>query len=351
MENGKAIAAGIPTLGEIFRDAGYKTAYAGKWHLPRSFDGMTGFEKIAGGSALGEKMDAPVADACSAWLRQHSAGPFLLVASFMNPHDICSWIRAHPGSRRHADLSAYPPAPSNMAPDPREPDCIQYHRTAGYDLMSQAVGIASEWRAADFRHYLHDYYRMVEHVDRHIATVLAALRGSPHAANTIVCLTSDHGEGLGAHRWVQKASFYEDSVRVPLLLSGPGIPAGRRHDGLASLIDILPTFCDYAGLPVPAQVRGQSLRPLIEGAAWSRDLLASELRYGSDRKQGRMIRSGRYKYVRFNSGDRPEQLFDLDLDPGETRNLAPQPDAAALLADHRRMLLAWQKETGDSAFA
>jgi len=350
MENGKAIAAGIPTMGEIFRDAGYKTVYGGKWHLPKSFDGMTGFEKLIGGNGLGAKMDAPLADACSQWLKDDTPGPFLMVASFMNPHDICDWIRQHPGVRQHADTTGWPPAPGNMAADPLEPECMLYHRTGGYDLMSQAVKIASEWRAAEVQEYLHGYYRLVEDVDRHVGTLLSALRGSRHASNTLVCFVSDHGEGMGAHRWVQKASFYEESVRVPLMFAGPGIPVRRKAEGLTSLLDILPTFCDYAGVSAPPGMRGRSLRPLFEGGAWSRELVASELRYGSAEREGRMIRTARHKYIRFNSGARREQLFDLEFDPGETRNLAADPGAEALLKEQRLLLRTWQEETGDPPY-
>ena len=87
-----------------------------------------------------------------------------------------------------------------MAVDPNEPEAIQYHRTAGYDLMSQAVGIASEWRRDDVRLYLHDYYRMVEQVDGEIGKVLAALRETGQDRDTVIVLASDHGEGLGGHR-------------------------------------------------------------------------------------------------------------------------------------------------------
>ncbi len=72
-----------------------------------------------------------------------------MAASFMNPHDICDWIRQHPGARRHESPDRYPPAPANMAADPLEPEAVQYHRRAGYDLMSKAVGIAAEWRRDD----------------------------------------------------------------------------------------------------------------------------------------------------------------------------------------------------------
>lgn len=339
MDNGKPIPAGMSSMGELFRAAGYNTAYGGKWHLPKSFDGMTGFTKIIGGSALGRNMDGPLSNACANWLRSPE-GPFLLVASFMNPHDICDWIRRHKGTRELPASSMMPPAPLNMAVDPNEPEAIQYHRTAGYDLMSQAVGIASEWRRDDMRLYLHDYYRMVEQVDSEIGKVLAALRESGQERNTVIVFASDHGEGLGAHRWAQKASFYEESLRVPLFLAGPGVATGVNAE-LTTLADIVPTMCALAGIPVPADVRGVNLC-----AGFSRPFVTSELRYGAAEREGRMLRTRRHKYVRFNSGARPEQLFDLELDPGETFNLASR--AGGILDDHRRLMDGWLSKTGDA---
>ncbi len=349
MTNGQSIPATIPTMGEIFRAGGYKTAYAGKWHLPKSFDGMTAFEKIAGGSALGKDMDAPVADACVQYLHQAkgSAEPFLLVASFMNPHDICDWIRQHPGARNHPRRFSYPPAPTNLTVDPKEPEAMQFHRTAGYDLMSQAVGTASHWMRDDFRHYLHDYYRMVETVDKEIGRVIAALRENQLDGNTVIAFASDHGEGMGGHRWVQKAAFWEESVHVPFFLSGPGIRAGQRSRDLVTLMDIVPTFCDFAGIAPPAEARGISLRPSCNGQAQPRPHVTSHLRFDSAEREGRMLRTERYKYIAFNSGQRAEQLFDLLTDPGESRNLALEPAGKGLLEQHRELLRSELRRTKD----
>jgi arylsulfatase A-like enzyme len=347
MTNGKGIHPEIPTMGEIFRAAGYRTAYAGKWHLPKSFDGMTAFEKIAGGHALGAKMDEPVADACTQYLKQGGTEPFLLVASFMNPHDICDWIRQHPGARSYPGRANFPPAPQHLAVDPMEPEMLQYHRKAGYDLMSQAVGIAADWKRDDFRHYLHDYYRMVETVDRQIGRVLEALRASQELDNTIVAFTSDHGEGMGAHRWVQKAAFWEETIRVPLFFAGPGIVAGQRSRGLASLVDLMPTLCDYAGIERLGSFRGQSLRPTLEGKAQRREFVTAHLRYESAEREGRMLRTERYKYCVYSQGKRNEQLFDLELDPGEGQNLLGTAGAQGVLEEHRELLRNELKRTKD----
>ena len=349
-DNGLPIAPGIPTMGEIFRAAGYRTVYGGKWHLPKSFTGMTAFEELIGGHSLGAKMDEPLADACIDFLGKQPSGPFLLVASFMNPHDVCSWIRDHRGTRQYTGAARFPPAPANMGVDPLEPEYMQHHRTAGYNLMSQAVGIAAEWKRDDVRFYIHSYYRLIEDVDRQIGRVLGALQKSGLAAGTLVLLTSDHGEGMGAHRWAQKAAFWEETAAVPLIVSGAGVARRGVSDdsSLVSGLDILPTLCDYAGIRGPETMRGRSLRAAIEGRNWERRFVVSELSvFGGKERQGRMLCTSRYKYIVFNGGQRPEQLFDLELDPGETVNLARNPDSAAVLSEHRALLKQWLAGTRD----
>jgi arylsulfatase A-like enzyme len=348
--NGRPIVAGMPTMGEHFREHGFQTAHAGKWHLPRGFGEPPGFEYLIGGHSLGARMDEPLATACVKYLTEKPKQPFLLVASFMNPHDVCHWIRGHKGSRNYRSTAKFPPARLNMAVDPEEPEYVQFHRTGDYDLMSNSLKISSEWKVDDFRHYLHDYYRMVEDVDRQIGRVLSALRFRGLAENTVVILTADHGEGLGSHRWTQKAAFWEETAKVPLTVSGAGVKARGvvESKSLASGLDVLPTMSDYAGIPSPKGIRGNSLRPVVNGAGWNRRFVVSELsEYGDKTRQGRMLRTSQHKYVVFNGGERPEQLFDLHLDPGEVNNLVRQSDSSAILREHRALLMDWIAETED----
>lgn len=353
MQNGLSMRPGISTMGEHFRKAGYQTVYGGKWHLYGKDKGVIrGFDTIAGETALGARMDAPLAARCGEWLRQAKREPFLMVASFMNPHDICSWIREHKGSRTYPDVTRFPPAPANMAADPLEPAYMLHHRGAGYDLMSQGVRIAYEWSADDFRLYLHDYYRLVEDVDRNIGNLLGALSDSGLASNTVVAFAADHGEGMGAHRWVQKAAFYEESVRVPLVFSAPFLPRRNVKDfaSLASLIDIFPTFCDMAGIEAPPGLAGASLSPAIEfGQPLARRFAVSEQgHYGGPEREGRMLRTAGHKYVAYNGGDRPEMLFDLVTDPGEIRNLAADGPSAERLRQCKVQLADWGRQHNDS---
>ena len=349
-QNGEAIVAGMPTMGEHFRANGYSTHYAGKWHLPQGFGDPQGFEKLIGGDSLGANMDEPLASTCVEFLTSEPKEPFLLVASFMNPHDVCHWVRGHPGSQQYESTAGFPPAPGNLWRDPDEPEYMQFHREANYNRMSNSLHISGEWKADDFRHYLHDYFRMVEQVDRQIGRVLSALRFRGLAHNTVVGFTSDHGEGQGGHRWTQKAAFWEETARVPLIVSGRGVERRGVVDdrALVSGIDMLPTLCDYAGIPQPVGVRGRSLRDAIAGRDWNREFVVSELsHFGGENRQGRMLRTSRYKYVAFNGGARPEQLFDLQLDPGEVSNLAYVPAGKAQLARHRALLRDWIEDTKD----
>lgn len=121
MKNGQAIAEGIPNLGGHFRAHGYETYYAGKWPLPQGFGGLPGFETLIGGHSLGAHMDEPLATKCVEFMHQGPAEPFLLVASFMNPHDVCHWIRGYEGSREDDSEAQSLPAPGNMWRGPDEP--------------------------------------------------------------------------------------------------------------------------------------------------------------------------------------------------------------------------------------
>lgn len=348
--NSLPIKAGMPTMGELFRESGYQTVYAGKWHLPDNSTRIPGFEVLAAKKGNGGSGDPGVADACSNFLVSKPSKPFLMVASFVNPHDVCDWIRDHEGSRTYPNLSGYPPAPKNMASDPDEPEYLQYHRTANKGRMSNAVWIASKWNRDDFRFYLHSYYRLVEKVDSQIGRVLEALNSSGLSSNTLVVLTADHGEGMGAHRWTQKAAFWEETVKVPLIFAGAGInrQGVRDEKSLVSGLDILPTICDYAGVSAPSLIRGASLRGALSGTPLERPFVVSEISdFVEEGRQGRMLRTSRYKYVVFNGGQRPEQLFDLLYDPGETENLARRQDAAEALGRHRQILRDWIAKTQD----
>lgn len=354
--NGLDEYAGIPNLCQLFHDAGYDVGWSGMWKRPeppvtRTATGPCFEPLLPKGFAprLGVDGDPVRADAAIEFLRRVHTRPFLLGVSLANPHDICYWIMGQAASvARDGEL---PPLPENFAVDPDEPEFIQRCRQRTH--YGPEITYTHAWDDEQWRVYLREYYRLTGLVDAEHGRILRALRELGLERDTLVIHTSDHGEGMAAHRWVVKLMLYEDPVSVPLTLSWPGvIPAGMVDDThLASGVDLLPTLCDYAGIAVPDGIAGQSLRPVIEDPALpSRPFIVSELHPDTEDLDmaARMVRSERYKYIAFSMGRNPELLFDMVDDPGETNNLVEDPTYADLLRRHRRLLSDWIAETGDT---
>ncbi|MBN1422764.1 MAG: sulfatase-like hydrolase/transferase [Planctomycetes bacterium] len=353
--NGDSIRPEIPTFGEVFAAAGYRTVWAGKWHLPQSYlrraTMVRGFDYVpveSNAYGLGAETDEPVADACVRFLKGKPERPFLLAASFHNPHDICGWSGRKP--EPHPDVETYPTLPDNFDVDPEEPEFIRICRKRTYYGPENTH--TKTWDATQWRAYLRAYYRFTEDVDRAIGRVLAALREAGLEDDTLVVFTSDHGEGTAGHRWIVKLCLYEGPATVPLIVAWKGVtpPAVADRTHVVSSIDILPTLCAYAGIEPPAGILGRSLRPIIEDPKASHHpFVVTEV--APDTKdpsfQGRMVRTPRHKYMAYARGKDPEQLFDLGGDPGETRNLARDPGAARILNEHRDLLAVWCERTKD----
>ena len=361
----------MPTMGEIFRDAGYNTAWTGRWCVPGNGPDIRGFDCLHDtNQPLGQGMfsDSHVADCAIDYLNRDHKEPFLLGVSLCNPHDICYWVmqQSTPQGELKPDTVALkakadslpfdfptegelPPLPANFPIDPDEPEFITQCRKR--PRYGQQMTFTWDWDEHTWRHYLHAYYRLTELVDIQVGRVMTALKESGLADDTLVVLTSDHGEGMAGHQWVVKLGLYEEPMRVPLILSHPGqIPVDARNPScLTSGIDILPTMCDYAEIPCP-QVTGISLRPSVDDTeASGRPYIVSEFHPDpSDLDmQGRMVRSEQYKYVALSQGKNPEQLFDLKTDPGETIDLAQDPSQLPILTIHHGYLSDWLHSHND----
>jgi arylsulfatase A-like enzyme len=221
---------------------------------------------------------------------------------------------------------------------------------------STSVYPTVDWTPDRWRQYRWAYYRLVEKVDAQIGQLLDALRRSGQEGNTLIVFTADHGDGAAAHHWNQKQVLYEEAARVPFIVSGKNfVKAGctDRAHLISTGLDLIPTLCDYAGIAVPAGLRGRSMRPLAEGKApekW-RDMLVVETQFEYKGEvtgiRGRMLRTERHKYIVYSEGALREQLFDLETDPGEMTNMAVHPEKKALLEDCRARLKKWCAETGD----
>lgn len=339
--NGLPIRAELPNLGQWFSErTDYETFYAGKWHLPRTYTSqIPGFKVIHTGiGGFGYLCDTLMSRACEAFLRGRSRSqPFLLVASFLQPHDICEWLRLNmtdPGQLRYSELkNELPPLPVNFEFDMSEPQAVRRLRQSGEPFHTG-------WSRQHWRYYLWSYYRNIEFVDGEIGRILQALDDSGHTQDTLIVLTADHGEGLAHHQMVRKSSLYDESVKVPLLVSWPGqVPQDRTDTThLVSGLDIVPTLCDYAGVEPPARMRGRSLRGILEsdGAPGS-EFIVSEVAGNA----GRMVRMQRYKYIAY-AGDSVEQLFDMSEDPRETQNLSAESRHVGTVAEHRKLLKEWE---------
>jgi choline-sulfatase len=184
------------------------------------------------------------------------------------------------------------------------------------------------------------YYGMVSFLDDNVGRVLAALRDGGLERDTLVIYSSDHGDNLGTRSFWGKSNMYDESAGVPLIMRGPGVAAGRRVGTPVSLVDAYPTIVEAVGENLSQEDRalpGTSLVQLAVGGGGDRTVLSEYHAVGSLTGMF-MLRFGRWKYVHYE-GYRP-QLFDLEADPGETRDLALQPAHAATVAEGERRLRA-----------
>jgi arylsulfatase A-like enzyme len=358
----------VPNLGQWFEKySDYDRVYCGKWHASGKWgypdvEGnrkIPGFETIpVGVMGTGDFNDFQVSGALRGYIRNHGyEKPFLAVAGLMNPHDICYWTPGLWGRRLVPDQDLFdlgdklPPLPPNFQfgfEDP-EPQMQNNNRTE------------IEWK-----NYMYDYLRMVEKLDQDIGRLLEAVDGRKD--RTLVVFTSDHGEGAGRHRRVQKWHPFEQSVKVPLIYYMPGAIRENVSDTehIVSQLSLMPTICDFAGIPVPPDCHAESLKPLLvsDHSSMVLDTAIIEFRYIA-----RIVRKGDYKYVKYYefSGDRDKPfkrrsdgqaekfipcvgreryresgkklLFNIKDDPWETRDLSRNGDYNSLLEEMELVLI------------
>jgi len=371
---GGSLAAEFVSMGTYFRNAGYQTAYSGKWHLcfKEKDPGTHGFEILDSRSRLAppeiDNYDARVSHAAAQFLGEKPEEPFLLVVSLLNPHNICEWARRAAGREQNLSCGEIgdppppdqlPPPPANLAVPKNEPDGMTLMRRGYHASGTFPVG---NFTAEDWRRQRWGYYRMIEKVDGEIGKVLDALRQAGVEDDTLVIFTSDHGDCTGAHRFNQKTVFYEESVRVPLIVRWKGKTAAGTSDKLVNTgIDVLPTMFDVAGIEQPEKLPGRSVLPLALGrpvTGWPDYLVsqnhmaqAGEVDGMKPSMEGRMVRSERYKYCIYSRGMRRESLMDMEDDPGEMNDLAAEPACRDVILKHREILARYAEEHNDALAA
>jgi arylsulfatase A-like enzyme len=357
------------TIGQTLRGAGYTAGGHGKWHnqgpaFARSFD--AGGNIFFGGMDT-DQFNVPVsafspdgrypgkttvtpgkfsselyADAAIDFIRRQAGGekPFFCYLAFTSPHD----PRTPPPEFRALYDPASMPLPANFLPR---------HPFDNGELVNRDENLAPFPRTeADTRRQLCDYYGMISAQDAQVGRVRAALRETGQADNTIVIYTGDHGLAIGSHGLFGKQNVYEHSARIPMIVVGPTVPAGRTSDAIAYSFDLFPTLCGLTGIDTPGSVQGKSLAGILGGTAASvRD---SSFHAYINHANGRPARTqhavydGRWKLIRYRvAGPDQHQLYDLSSDPDELHDLSTDGTAAREIPRLAVLLARWQRDVGE----
>lgn len=349
------------TLGTLFRDNGYKAIHFGKTH---DAGALNGFECVEKGKVMMEEeskawplnqdsfSDRDTTIKAERFLKEYDGEkPFIMVADYVNPHNICGWVGAF--RNEHEDVpipGPLPPLPENFEFDDikNRPLPVQYI-CCSHNRQAQAAG----WKPESFQYYLAAYYHYLEMVDREIGVLLDAFEKRKDAKDTLLVFMSDHGDSMAARgRVTKQVDFYEEDARVPFIFKGPGVkPNSTPLSGApVSLLDLVPTLCSYAGITYPETLFGKDLTESLKGGPLpNREYVASEwhTEWGFTVSPGRMIRDNRYKYILYLEGH-GEELYDLKEDPFEKKNVAADSNYQEVLDKMRTKYRHFIEETGDN---
>jgi arylsulfatase A-like enzyme len=404
-DNAVAFDGGQMTFPKLLQAAGYETALLGKWHLksdPTGFDHWTIlpgqgeyynpdlFEQGVAARRTGYVTDI-LTDLAEDFLRsgRDASKPFLLMLHHKAPHR--NWQPAE----RHLNLfddAAFPEPPTlrdDYATRSRaaleQEMTIRDHMTLGSDLKldpppermdatqkaawERAYGPKREaFRKAGlsgdgllrwkYRRYLQDYLGTIAGVDESAGRLLDVLDETGLAEDTLVVYCSDQGFFLGEHGWFDKRFMYEESLRMPLVMRFPGrIRPGSVNRDIVSNLDFAPTFLDAAGRGKPGEMQGRSFMPLLLGrsvAGWPESFYYHYYEFPAVHMAKRHygVRTRRYKLIRFYHDIDAWELYDLEKDPFETRNVHGDPAYAEVrrgLETELRRLQAFYRDSDELA--
>jgi choline-sulfatase len=321
--------SGMPQINDLWHDAG------DPWKGVRDLDDREGPVAVGRVSKMAEQdhFESFVSRESVRFLKDHGKEPFFLVSSFLKPHDpfmpaarFASMFRPEdmklPDTWGKVDLSKVPKeireSVSRNAPTPELHNVEQAKRRIAF------------------------YYASLAQMDDCLGRVLQTLRELGLEKDTIVLYTTDHGEMLAEHGLWQKFVFYEPSVGVPLIVRAPGVtPSGARSKTPVSLVQTLPTLLDLCALPAVSGLDGTSFAEDLRNPARTRDTTVyAEYNLGNPRAKY-MIRRGDYKY-NYYVNDMAE-LYNLQEDPKEMRNLALEPASARKVEELKAQLSTWHK--------
>ena len=343
------------TWPHAFGEAGYATFAAGKWHngagsVGRSFQaakamyigGMTNPLKaqvcdLLPTGKMGPERLSPkhlceeATDEVLGFIKAHDpTKPFYAYLAFDGPHDPHIVPDGFPVTYDPAKI----PLPANFLP--------QHPFNNGDMTLRDELLLPWPRQPAAIQQMLADYYRYISYLDQQIGRILDAVEASPQAANTVIVFAADSGVARGSHGLTGKQNLYEHSMRVPLIIAGPGVPKGQRTDALCYLFDVLPTLGKVCGVAAPKTSEGREFSALFAAPALAH---RPQLLFGYRNIQ-RALSDGRWKLIRYPQVDRT-QLFDLQADPFEITDLSAKPEHAARVADLLARLAEEQKAVAD----
>ena len=270
----------------------------------------------------------------AAWLEEARTQdqPFLLVASWDDPHTICEYARDQHqpyGDMAPAATRDCPALPANFYTP--VPEALQVHRRS----QSQVYGTC-QYRPEDWRAYRDVYAKLISRLDQQWAGLAQILQES----GATVVITSDHGDGDAAHGWNQKTALMQESIRVPLLVAGPEIEPEVITRPVNASTGLLGSLCALAGIPSPPDL-----------PHWDQDkpvVVQTRFQCGNGWAQGRAVIFGQYKYVIYSWGRDREQLFDVIADPQELRNLADESAFDDVREQGRQLIFDWCRDHEDA---
>ncbi|HWL38957.1 MAG TPA: sulfatase [Gemmatimonadaceae bacterium] len=360
------------TFVHLLREAGYRTALVGKWHmpsLPTGFDDWVIFpgqgryhdpDMIANGARVRMRghADDVTGDQALEFLRTRpKRQPFCLLYQFKSPHR--SWMPAERYAHVFDDVDV--PIPRTFEDRlAGRPEALKRAEMAIADMPDFANrGVlaslpVAERKRLNLEHLVKNYYRVLLSVDENVGRLLNQLEADGIADNTIVMFTSDNGFFLGEHGLFDKRLMYEPSIRVPMLVRYPARirPGQVDTTHMALNIDVAPTLLELAGLAIPSWMHGRSMAPLLTGGSipWREDFLYEYYEYPAEHcvRKNRGVRTNRWKLIHFWEQPEEWELYDLRNDPDETRNLISDTRHAALVRQLRKRLADLRLATGDT---
>jgi arylsulfatase A-like enzyme len=401
-DNSDIFDGGQATFPKLLRAAGYETALFGKWHLKSDPTGFDAWKILPDQGDYynpdfiedGVKTRRPgyvtdiLTDMAEEFLEARRTGdrPFLLMLQHKAPHRNWQPAPRHLGLYDQAELPEPPTLFDDYATRSRaareQEMSLRDHMTLESDLkLGPPPGRLDEaqkeaWEAAygpkreafrraapqgdalvrwKYRRYLQDYLGCVAAVDESVGRVLEVLDRTGLAADTLVVYTSDQGFFLGEHGWFDKRFMYDEALRMPLVMRFPGrIKAGSVAGEMTSNLDFAPTFLDAAGQGKPGAMQGRSFLPLLLGravAGWPESVYYHYSEYPAVHMAKRHygVRTRRHKLIHFYHDIDAWELYDLEQDPLELRNVYDAPAYAAVRRDlerELRRLRALYRETG-----